>query len=303
MIYDVNGNSLANAYDVDGSALNTAYDVDGNIVYNSGMPIPDYDDYTMSSLYNLTVANCQGIAINNGVLFQFRASGSVSNKVCLFDFSSGASIIQNMDITSDHGDSATFSHEYYAESDEFPLIYVTADTTPAKIYVNRITRSSATLVKTLVFPSSAGYYGAGAFDWENNICYLLAYKKNNYQTDDSGTNTTVVSKWDLSNLTDNGDNTYTPAFISQYERAFIYVMQGLAYHDGYIWICSGYGSTASNIYAMNPSTGVIDHTITMADTTEIEGIDFVFDSATNMYYMVTGQQGGIYKKYTFAASD
>lgn len=302
-IYNVDRGMLQNAYNVSGVAINTAYDVDGNIVFG-GEPIPiDYDNYTISPLYNISVANCQGIAINNGVLFQFRASGSsVTDTVCLFNFSDGSDIIRNMSIDSDHGDSATFSNEYYASSDEFPLIYVTADTSPAIIYVNRITRTSATLVKTLKFPQTAGYYGAGAFDWENDICYLLAYKKNNYQTDDSGTNTTVVSKWDLSNLTDNGDGTYTPAFIDQYERDFIYVMQGLTYHDGLIWITSGYGSTASHIYAMNPTSGVIEHTITMDDATEIEGAQFMYDSATQTYYMVVGQQGGKYKKITFATS-
>lgn len=299
-VYSVVGDILSAVYDKIGARLNSAYDINGNIIY-SGEPVPvDYDNYTMTPLNSISVRNCQGIAIHDNVLFQFRGGGGISNTLCLFTFPDGGDITRDMAITSDHGDSATFSREFYDVSDEFPLIYVTADTTPAKIYVNRVTRSAATLIKTLIFPSSAGYYGAGAFDWDNNICYLLAYKQNNYQTDGGGANTTVVSKWNLSSLTDNGDGTYTPAFISQYERPFIYVMQGLAYHDGYVWVCSGYGDTASNVFAMNPATGVIDHTITMSDTTEIEGVDFILDTSTNKYYMVTGQQGGIYKKYTFA---
>lgn len=301
-IYGLNGQALQTAYNKNGTIINTAYDKSGNVVFN-GEPTPvDYDNYTMTALYTNGTRNCQGIAVHDGVLVQFRGGGGVSNIVCLFNFSTGGAIKSDMAITSDHGDSATFSREYYESGDEFPLIYVTADTTPAKIYINRITRNDATLVKTLIFPSSAGYYGAGAFDWDNNICYLLAYKKNNYQTDDSGTNTTVVSKWDLSNLTDNGDGTYTPTFIDQYERDFIYVMQGLTYHDGLIWITSGYGSTASHIYAMNPTSGVIEHTITMDDTTEIEGAQFMYDTVTQTYYMVVGQQGGKYKKITFATS-
>lgn len=299
-VYNVGGNALSALYGKNGTSINAAYDIQGNTVFN-GEPIPvDYDDYTLSDLYNISVQNCQGIAIHSNVLFQFRASGSsVVDTVCLFNFANGSDITRNMSIESDHGDSATFSNEFYASGDEFPLLYVTADTTPAIIYVNRVTRNSATLIRTLVFPQSAGYYGAGAFDWDNNVCYLLSYKQNNYQTDGGGSNTTVVSKWDLSNLTDNGDGTYTPAFISQYERPFIYVMQGLAYHDGYIWISSGYGGRTSYIYAMNPSTGVIDHTITL-DTREVEGLDFVFDSSTRTYYMVIGQQAGYYKKCVFA---
>lgn len=297
-VYNVNGTEIMSVYGGDGAELNYAFNKNGDTVHSKGSGAVDYDSYTMASLHNEStwLGNCQGIAIHNGVLFQFRTGPDV---VTLFDFSDWSVINASMSIDSDHGDSATFSTEFYNVNDEFPLIYVTADTTPAIIYVNRVTRSTATLIKTLKFSQSAGYYGAGAFDWENNICYLLAYKENNYQTDGGGTNTTVVSKWDLTNLTDNGDGTYTPAFVSQYERAFIYVMQGLTFHDGMIWISSGYGGSTSYVYAMEPSTGEILHTITM-DTTEVEGIQFVYDSVAQSYYLVTGQQGGKYKKYTFA---
>lgn len=300
-VYNIDGDVINSLYDVSGSLLNNSYDLNGNIVYTKGMPIIDYDDYTMTPLYSISVQNCQGIAVYNDVLFQFRASGtSITDKVCLFDFTDGSDILRNMTIKSDHGDSATFSKEFYANSDEFPLLYVTADTSPAKVYINRITRSASTLIKTLSFPQSAGYYGASAFDWDNDICYLLSYKQNNYLSDNSGANTTVISKWDLSDLTDNGDGTYTPAFISQYERDFIYCMQGLAFHDGMIWIASGYTNSSQYVYAMNPNNGEILHTILFNDTIEIEGVQFIYDNNAQSYYLVTGQQGGIYKKYIFA---
>lgn len=299
-VYGVDGEPVLGAYDISKTLLALAYDVNGTAIPVGDFE-PDYDNYTMTSLYNLNVSNCQGIAIYNDVLFQFRASGtSLNDTVCLFNYSTGGDISRDMMIESDHGDSATFSPEFYDSGDEFPLLYITADTSPAKIYINRVTRSSAQLVKTLLFPISAGYYGAGAFDFENDIAYLLAYKENNYQTDDGGQNTTVVSKWDLSDLTDNGDGTFTPGFISQYERPFIYTMQGLAYHDGYIWICSGNVGT-SYVYAMTPDTGTIEHTVTL-DTVEIEGADFLSDGHGG-YYMVTGQQNGVYKKYTFGIKE
>ena len=297
-IYNFNGVELSFVYGCNGAELDYAYSQAGNVVYTKERKVVNYDDYTMTLLHaeSPSLDSCQGIAIYNDVLFQFRTGPDI---VTLLSFTDWSVINSRMSIDSDHGDSATFSAEFYDPNDEFPLIYVTADTTPAIIYVNRITRSAATLIKTLKFPQSAGYYGAGAFDWENNVCYLLAYKENNYQTDDGGANTTVVSKWDLSNLTDNGDGTFTPDFVSQYERGFIYVMQGITFHDGMIWISSGYGGAASHIYAMNPSTGEVLHTITM-DSTEVEGIQFMYDSISQSYYLVTGQQGGKYKKYTFA---
>lgn len=295
-VYNIQGNSLNVIYDADGSALNTAYDISENVVYTSAPPVVDYDNYTLSESFSLSVGNCQGIAVHNNVLFQFRASGtSVQNLVSLFNLTDKSTIISNMTINSEHGDSASFSNEYYANGDEFPLLYVTADTTPAKLYVNRVTRSEATLVKTLVFPSSAGYWGAGAFDFENNICYILAYKIQSYTS--ATNNATVVSKWDLSNLTDNGDGTYTPAFISQYERAFIYCMQGLEYHDGLIWVASGYGGQQSYVYAISPTDGTLLHTIDLNTTTEVEGCVFVSDTK-----MLVGLQGGQYRYYTFATT-
>lgn len=299
MIYDGQGEQLDYPFSGSGAELSVAYDKDGNTIYNGDTPAVDYDNYTLDSSFSLSVTNCQGIAVHNSVLFQFRANGSsVSNLVSLFNLADKSAIKSNMTIDSGHGDSATFSDEYQAAGDEFPLLYVTADTTPAIIYVDKVTRNEATLVRTLKFPATAGYWGAGAFDFENDICYILAYKIENY-TSASGGNATVISKWNLASLTDNGDGTYTPAFVDQYEADFIYTMQGLAYHDGMIWVSSGGNGTAQRIYALDPADGSVLHTIILSDTTEIEGIQFIWDEAGHAYYLLVAQQGGKYKKYIF----
>lgn len=286
-VFDINGNTLQGIYNLGGSALTDGYDIDGNTVY-VGEPLPlDYSNYTTTDLFTYVQNGFNGFDVHNGVIVQFLAD----DKVFLFNLSNHTKIIE-MSCVSGHGDSATFSNEFYDANDEFPLIYVSADT-PNEVYVNRITRSSSTLIRTLSFPSSVGYYSSSAFDFDNNICYVVAYKKANYTSSDGGTNKTVVSKWDLSNLTDNGDGTYTPTFISQYERDFIYVMQGLQYFDGYIWVSSGYNDGGSQyVYAMNPTTGVIDHTITLDDTIEIEGLAWIYNGIQNKYWMLVGQQNG-----------
>ena len=298
-IYNCNGTVITSIYDYAGQYINSGYDVDGNVMFQAC----DYDTYTISTLYTINVTNCQSIAIDNDVLFQLIARGSsIHDKVCLFNFADGSDIIRDMAIESDHGNSASFSPTYYDANDEFPLIYVTADTNPAKIYVDRVTRNSATLIKTLAFPMSAGYLGSGAYDWNRNLCYLVSYKLNKYLSDEGGTNKVVVSKWDLTTLTDNGNGTYTPSFISQYVRDFIYCMQGITYHDGLIWIASGYTNTEQYIYAIDPADGALRHTIHLDDSIEIEGLQFVFDSDLHTYYLVVGQQDGLYKKITFATA-
>lgn len=289
-VYDVDGHSIQNLYKINSDQLSIAYSKNGDVVF-TGQPTVDYDNYAMESLYTLSAlsSHTQGFDIHDGVICAFRAD----DLMYLFDYSNGSTISSGITAKSGHGDSASFSNEFYDVEDEFPLIYVTSDKTPAEIYVNRITRTNSTLIRTLLFPiEKAGYYAAAVVD--GSIIYLLGYSEQNYQTDNSGSNKTIISKWNLQNLSDNGDGTYTPEFISSYKRPFIYVMQGMTYHDGMIWIGSGYGSpNPSHIYAMNPTNGVILHDITLPNTVEIEGVSFVEND------LVVLQWGGVFSKYVF----
>lgn len=296
-IYDVNGTSLLTVYNISGTSLQTAYDVDGNVIFTSGSPVIDYSNYSISNYCSVSLSPTQGFDIYNGIIFQFMATGtSVSNRMATINAQTSTIINNNISASSDHGDSASFSNEKYDQSDDYPLIYVTSDTNPALVYINRVTQTTSTLIKTLAFPlNKTGYYAAACVDFENDICYMVGYSEQNYKTDDGGNNKTVVSKWDLSNLTDNGDSTYTPAFISSYERAFIYTMQGQQFHDGMLWISSGNTNVRGYVYALDPADGTLLYTVDTNTTTEIEGIAFISDTE-----MIFGLQGGTYKKVTFA---
>lgn len=302
-IYNVDGIETNIAYNIDGEELSSAYEVDGTeIPFVSPLPL-DYSNYSTTDLYTYVANGFNGFDVHEGVIAQLMAN----NKLYLFNLDDGSAITTAMAITCSHGDSATFGKDYYASGDEFPLLYCTADTTPAVIYINRITRGSATLIKTLKFSSVAGYYGAGAYDFKNGICYVVAYSENSYTSDNGGSNKTLVTVWDLKTLNDNGDGTYMPAFIRQFQCPFIYVMQGLQFFDGYIWISSGYNNGgAQHVYAMNPSDGVIEHTITLDDTIEVEGLAWVYDENTNKFWMLVGQQNGAkginYSRIDFATA-
>ena len=299
-IYDVNAANLSNAYAVGGSSLDTAYDVDGEVVFTSSPPTPpvvDYSSYTIGNYCTVSLTPTQGFDIYNNIIFQFMATGTtVTNRMATINASTATIINSNISAKSDHGDSASFSNEKYDAGDDYPLIYVTSDTNPAKVYINRVTQTTSTLIKTLAFPlDKTGYYAAACIDFENDICYMVGYSEQNYQTDDGGANKTVVSLWDLSNLTDNGDSTYTPLFVSSYERAFIRIMQGQQFHDGMLWISSGGTNIHGYVYALKPSDGTLLYTVDTNTTTEVEGIAFI--SANEMVF---GLQGGAYKKVTFA---
>lgn len=295
-IYNKNGQALQSAYGIDGRVLQSAYNIDGNLVYNA-TPTIDYDDYTYESLYTVSgiTSHTQGMDIYDGVIVAFKAD----NLMYTFNLSDGSVIGSAITAKSEHGGSASFSDVFYDESDRFPLLYVSSDLTPCEIYVNRITTTSSTLIRTLVLPlDKAGYYGKATLN--GNALYCLGYKENSYTSDGGGSNKVIISKWDLSNLTDNGDGTYTPAYVSSFERAFIYVLQFVTFHDGMIWAGSGYGSpNASHVYALRLDNGAILHTITLPNTVEIEGAAFVKD-IDDTYYLVVLQWGGVFLKYTFA---
>lgn len=294
-IYDVNGNVISRAYDKDGSIGSHLYDVNGNLLSAN----VDYSDYNVQNNYlNSGVANDQGFDVYDGYIFQFRAGGSgaaTGDYVAVLNASTGA-VVNQFAITAGHGDSAQFSEEYYAQSDQFPFLYVSADTSPY-VYINRVTTNSATLVKTLKFDYAvAGYNPNCAYDENNQILYMVGTTKDDWLTDVGGTNETLVSKWDMTNITENGDGTFTPQFVSSYTIPFIYVMQGIRYHDGMIWIPSGYGNKPSYLYAINPETGVYEYTFNLNTTVEVEGTAFLTPTQ-----MLVGFQGGRYDLYTFSA--
>lgn len=294
-VYSIDGQQLNSVYNLSGTAVISAYDINGNNVLAE--PEVDYASYTVDKSYrSFSISGCQGFCIYDNILFQFQAAPSGSNMATanIINLPYGSQY-GSISVTGDHADSTSFSSEFYEEGDQFPLLYVTSDSSPAKVYVNRVTTTAATLIKTLSFPlANTGYYAAHAYDDENQIMYMVGYSQQNYVSDGGGTNKTVVSKWDMSSLTQNQDGTYTPTFISSYERPFIYVMQGQQFHDGMIWIASGY-SAGSNVYAMNPADGTFEYTFDLETTAEVEGIDFMTDTE-----MVVGFQGGNYWKYTFA---
>lgn len=293
-VYGKDGTALLSVFSVDGVDLAKAYSKSGTVIFDK----TDYSSYTKTNYCTVTTNQMQGFDIFGDYIFQFRANSSTVNNIMKTINAKTNTVIQDdIHSASDHGDSASFSTEYYDSNDQFPLLYVTADTNPAKVYVNRVTLTSSQLVRTLLFPiDKAGYYSAAALDAENNIIYMVGYSEQNYQTDGGGSNKTVISKWDLSYLTENQDGSFTPVFVSRIERPFIYVMQGQQCHDGMLWIASGGTNYNGYIYALDAQSGNLLYTIDTETTVEVEGLSFISERE-----MVVGFQRNGYVKYTFGA--
>ena len=292
-VYDADGNTLTAVYDANGQELNHAYDASGQEIYYKSSPVPsksyDYDDYTISSLFNLSGSSYQGFAIHNGIIAQFQAN----DKVTLVSVN-GETIAPQMYCRSYHGQSAFFTDDYYEQGDEFPLLVVMGSYTNQ--WVNRITRTGATLIKTLYIPTTVEYGGyklANAYDPSTKKLYMFGYTTSNYNDDEGGTNKLILSTWNYANLIDNGDDTYTPTLISVVQRDFVKCVQGSDYRDGLLWVTSVNGQ---RVYAFDPVTAEIKHTITFGGS-EIEGCNWVDDD-----YLLVGQNPTniAYKKVEFA---
>ena len=297
-VYDANGTLLANVYDGFGNELEKAYDANGTEIYSKSAPTPpvtptyDYDDYTISStLFSLSGSNYQGFAVHNGIIAQFQAN----DKVRLVSVE-GETIASQMYCRSYHGQSAFFTDDYYAPDDEFPLLVVMGSYTNQ--WVNRITRTGTTLIKTLYIPTTVEYGGyklANAYDPSTKKMYTFGYTTSSYNSDEGGTNKLILATWNYANLIDNGDDTYTPELLSVVQRKFVKCVQGSDFYDGLLWVTSTNGQ---RVYAFDPVTAEIKHTITLGGS-EIEGCQWV----GNEYLLVSQSPSTIsYKKVTFAVN-
>lgn len=287
-VYDVNGNQLSLIYNLDGTQALHGYDLEGNDVY-SETPIPvDYDDYTITNAWNY-YRYAQGIDIHNGVVAIW---DDHAYTITLKALSDGFPIATLYPDTTTHGNDISFTQEYYNPSDEFPLLCLDSN----KFY--RITRNSATLVRTFKNPVISTYnlnYGAG---FDGNVMYVCGYKLDYAQ---QVNNDILILKLDLTDLTDNGDGTYTPAILNSVVRPWLPCIQGASFHDGLFWWACGMSGT-TNLYGINPLTGEAVYDIELPNTGELEGLGWGYNSTDKWFAFIGAVDKGKYIKVTFGSN-
>lgn len=241
--------------------------------------------------YNLPSSGVEGIisrqdfAIYNGVLFQLYDS----DYVVLINLSDGTRIA-GYEISCAHGNSCQFSNEFYSENDTYPLLYCFGYG-DNKVYVNRVTDSGATLVRTYKLDTE-GYRFSGGIDCINNRLVTIHYHLNysSIATD----NYNIVTVWDLNKTTQNGDGTLTPEIIKQTAIDFIPTIQGCKWFKDRLFINNGYYPEGRN-FPVNIKAMTIDGTITTliddlpvsVSQSEGEGIDFYYQNGKYTMYMST----------------
>lgn len=174
----------------------------------------------------------QDFDVYNGVLFQLYSN----DYVALVNNDTGT-LITHYAITSGHGNACQFSDEFYDANDTYPLLY-SFDYTTNLVYVNRVTDSGATLVRTYKL-DTAGYRFSGGLDVKNNQLVTIHYINNSSL--DATNNGCKISVWDLSDTTtDANDGTLKPTLIKQTAVAFLPVIQGCTVFKDILYVSSGY---------------------------------------------------------------
>lgn len=256
-------------------------------VYPSSLFSPSHTDIGSSAP--------QGFGIYNGKVIQLYSSDA---KAAIFDFSDGT-VLAEMESNVEHGNSIAFTNTFANEDDIFPIALV-SDGLTNKAFEVRIQESEITVRKNLVFPvENCGYYVSIMYDALNDMLYTVGYYANSYTS--ATNNKMVIAKWDYSNLTDNGDSTYTPEFVEKFYVPFFTTLQGPTFFNGKLFILSsaGGGAADTKIYVIDPYKKCVTNVITdfpsAIKTDEVEALYFYDDgngfvgylkayTATNPYY-------------------
>lgn len=205
------------------------------------------------------------------------------------------SLLAAMNVETIHGSSIQFSDEYYDANDDYPLLY-SGGWSDNRINVIRITESNGTwtanVIRTIYIPTAYGYYASPNIDKDNNILYTYAHSNASIPNTDQ----MIISSWDLNNLTDNGDGTYTPQLLDYCNSPSVGTYQGHKYYGGRIYLTSAKSSAPFNqkVFAIDCGSGEIVTTIDMSNilTTETEGLCYRINGDDIEWYL-----SEIYKVY------
>lgn len=284
MIYDINGNVLDSAYSVS-EMVDNAYDINGSVVFQR-------TGYIVETLFRYPISASQGFAIYNGTIAQVRESVSLN----IIDIETQTKV-KDVSMDMGHGNSCQFSDEFYDPADEFPLFYIRND----GVWVYRIVGTSSTLVKKYSFPSdqlgtlNESYVAGFGVDSANRLLYTASYTQGNYI---SKTGLLRVCKWDMDDIIDNGDGTYTMRLIEYNDLTWFdkyEAVQGCCYKDGCFYISTGYDFTQQYVVFVDASSLSIISDILIDSTAEVEGCAWYGE------YLIVGQRVNTYtyKKVIF----
>lgn len=226
------------------------------VTSQSGIPEPlsvldDAFEYDLSHMRRLCprVNNgYQDIAIYNGIIFGFDRGSMFVN--------GGTFSIEN-----GHGNNCMFGNVLHGQ---FPYLYCASwERDNCKVFVNQISGSGATLVRTISYPSLKGYLNC-CVDEANQLIYILL---NTSAKTREGIVDFIVSDFD-GNILSRRCYGYLPA------------IQGMTFFGDRIYVLSGYGNTRfpNRLSILDTSGTLVGFSTEPLVSGENEGIDFYGDT-------------------------
>lgn len=289
-IYDVDGVGIHEPYDVSEERVSNAYDIDGEVIWVSGV---DYTSYSWTQQFANKGIAVQGFDIYDNKVFWAAPTGN--NRVAtlyVLQLSDGEQIAQTTAVTY-HGNNLDMSH--------YPEMYAWSAYSPSRVYISDMNDDyTSALIDTLIINDGSVDCDGCLDPDDNTILWTLGHTAGS--SDLSAPYR--ISKWDLHDMTDNGDGTHTPALLqtvtsSQPASSFFY--QGCKMHDGVLWYANGNGSGRAYVYGVDPDTGEQLYTIDLETSTEPEGLAwYPDDNAYGGYALYVGFRLMGLRKYTFA---
>lgn len=278
-IYDIISQNIDSAYSVEGNELDKAFDVNGTEIFSKGH---DYSQYSIIPVFNKSRQNAQGMDIYGNYMAIWRDDNYSLQIVDINNWAIEYTI--PTDVVS-HGNDISFSSIFYDESDTLPLLFVGR----VGLRLNLTNQTSERIYTIIATPSGETWVAYGtAFNDDMTRYYTMGYNTDNY-SDSSGF--IFLETWDISQSLEN------PTRISSITRPWFPCIQGVAYHDGLLWVASGLNDPVK-VYAIDPSNAEIAYTIDLTRTGELEGIGW--GSANGKDFCVYGQ---IYNGITYYQID
>lgn len=284
-VYALDGTQLPTIYGANGSEVLIGYDVLGRVIHESGSD--PYAYYSIGAIYNKSRENAQGMDIYGNYMVIFRDDSHSLQFVNMNTWAIDYTIPTGI---STHGNDISFSKTFYNSNDAFPLLFIQAQSSYGlRLNINNQTAENVMMINNIPTGNTWVVYGT-AFNDDGSRYYCLGYNTNNY-SDSSGF--IFLETWDTSESIEN------PTRISSITRAWFPCIQGLAYHDGLLWVASGMNDPVK-VFALDPTDASIVKTIDLTRTGELEGIGWGYDSTKQKWFCVYGQ---IYNGITYYRID
>lgn len=291
--YDIFGNEVFEMRDMQGNIVTQAYDIFGNLIVSGEV---DYSNYSYIQKWGSKgMLYTQGFAIRDDKVYWVSQRADTEDPIIcyVYNLSNGSQALSEpyIYINGGHGNNLEFDGN---------KLYVSAAYTYPRVYINNMNGDVATLDKILICDDGSIDNDACLDETDKDIMWTIGHSA---RVSVAGAPFNI-SKWDLSDLIDNGDGTYSPALLQtvQTRQLTSPYFQGIKMHDGLLWYSNGYNGDDSDsyVYAIDPNTGDVKYTIDLHTTTEPEGIEWYPDSsAIGGYALYVGFLRGIMRKYTF----